>query len=340
MNPFSEFDLVALLRRRCRSAPKHLGTSIGDDCAVFSPDFAHRMVCTTDLLVEGVHFRRHWISPRFLGRKACLVNLSDLAAMGARPYACLLSLALQRDWLGKGVEQFIDGFVSEAEAQGMPLVGGDLSRSDQLFISVTALGYVEKGEPLLRSTARPGDRIFVIGDLGYSLRGLALLEEASTLDLSGVEDEDELRRLSGSEDAFRCLKAHLHPDIHLQEAIWLQEHGAARAMIDVSDGLASDLQHILEESGVGGEIDVDALPLLEGVDSRETSLSLQLDGGEDYALLFTADAEMEQLMEKGYPVEWSTPRPIGRIVEGPCRISLVSDGRLRTHDPRGFDHFK
>jgi thiamine-monophosphate kinase len=340
LSSYSEFDLITFLRQRCRRAPRHLKTSIGDDCAVFAPAFAHRMVCTSDLLVEGFHFRKEWISPQFLGRKACLVNLSDLAAMGARPYACLLNLALEPAWLSGQVQALIESFVSEAEERNMPLIGGDLSRSDRLFVSVTALGYVKSGEPLLRSTARPGDAIFLIGDLGYSRLGLQLLKETADLDLSGIAGDDELRRLAGSEERYRCLKAHLCPPVHAEEAVWFQENQAARAMIDVSDGLAADLRHILDESGVAAEIDVEALPSLEGIDSQDALLALLLDGGEDYALLFTASPEMQERIAREYPRDWSRPSLIGRVVDGPPRLILVRDGKRRTYEPRGFDHFQ
>lgn len=340
MSSYSEFDLIDFLRRRCRSVPRHLETSIGDDCAVFAPGFARRMVCTSDLLVEGSHFRREWISPRFLGRKACLVNLSDLAAMGARPYACLLNLALEPSWLTGRAQELIEGFVAEAQECEMPLIGGDLSRSERLFISVTALGYVESGEPLLRSTARPGDLIFLIGDLGYSRRGLELLRDTPDLDLSRVEDDDELRRRAGSEQTYHCWRAHLCPTVYVKEAVWFQERGAARAMIDVSDGLASDLKHILDESGVGAEIDLGALPSPAGVDSPDVSLALRLDGGEDYALLFTASPEMHEQIAREYPRGWPQPRMIGRVIEGPSRLFLVESGKRREYEPRGFDHFQ
>ena len=331
---------MGFLRQRCRRLPPHLETSIGDDCAVFSPAFAHRLVCTSDLLVEGTHFRRNWISPPTLGRKACLVNLSDLAAMGARPYACLLSLALPPDWLSGAVRELIDGFVAEAERWDMPLIGGDLSRSDRLFISVTALGYIRTGEPLLRSSARPGDRIFLIGEVGRSRRGLEFLTQSPEVDLAEGDDEEDLRRLAGSDELYRCLEAHLRPTVYLREAVWIQEHGAARAMIDISDGLASDLCHILEQSEVGGEIDLEALsPGTEG-SPREPSLAHQLDGGEDYALLLTADVAMQERIAQEYPRDWPPPRPIGRIVRGPARLCLVEDGTPRVYEPRGFDHFQ
>ena len=340
MTSYSEFDLIAFIRAGCRSTPTHVDRAIGDDCAVFAPSFAHRLVCTSDLLVEGTHFRSDWISPRFLGRKACLVNLSDLAAMGARPYACLLNLAFQPVWREGRVQGLIEGFIREAESRGMPLIGGDLSRSDRLFISVTALGYVEEGDPLLRSTARPGDRIFVIGELGLSRSGLELLEESQGVDLSRIEDDSELRRVAGSDEAYRCLRAHLCPTAHVEEGVWLQQNHAARAMIDISDGLASDLLHILEESHVAGVIEVDALatPTCDG--EQDATLELQLDGGEDYALLFTADSGMCRKIAEEYPPDWPQPRPIGRIIDGPPQLFIDADGERKPYEPRGFDHFR
>lgn len=314
--------------------------SIGDDCAVFDPAFAESLVVSTDLLVEEIHFRRAWISSYFLGHKALLVNLSDLAAMGARPYACLLSLGIPAPLSGEYFESFISGFLEECGRFDIPLIGGDLSRSDKVVISVTVIGSLGSGEPLLRSGAREGDSIILVGELGVSALGLRLIQERLPEGLAEIRDLSSLEQWAGSPERFRWLRAHFVPEIHLETALWLQEHGLANSMIDVSDGLGCDLLHILEESRCSAELDLGRIPSPPGLDQASSSArDVVLNGGEDYALLFTCSQEQVGRLAATYPANHPPYRIIGEVFRGRPELRLVSGSGIEVYQRKGFDHF-
>ena len=295
---------------------------------------------SADLLIEDVHFRRDWINPYFLGRKALLVNLSDLAAMGARPYACLLSLGLPASLVGEYFERFITGFLEECDRFEIPLVGGDLSRSEKVVASVSVVGYLPSKEPLYRSGAEKGDSIVLIGDVGVSELGLRLLQQRPSEGLSEITDLLALEAWAADPDSYRWVRAHILPQIHLEAAVWLQEHQLANSMIDVSDGLGCDLLHILEESGCSAEIRVEDIPLPPGVERiSTTSRELMLDGGEDYALVFTCSQEQLERLKQSYPPSFSPYRVIGRTLSGEAELRLVSDSGSEVYHRKGFDHF-
>jgi len=334
-----EFERIAFIRRLKRTAPPGLIRDIGDDCAVFDAAALHRLVVTTDLLVEGVHFNRAWIGPRLLGRKACVVNLSDLAAMGARPLACQLAMAVPGAFPESEFEEIVGGFVDVAEEYGMPLVGGDLSSSSVLTLSVTAMGSVDSGEPVSRSGASPGDVLYVAGRLGCSRLGLEYLEEHSKSGFEHVFERQGLKEMLGDGAAFDWVAGHLFPEAMVDAGRFLQETGLATSMIDVSDGLASDVFHLLEESGVAAELSVEAIPLPPGV-ARDLALECALDGGEDYALAFTIDPARIPELEAGWKSEWPVPQRIGTITEGIPQLALRREGRCENLQAKGFDHFK
>jgi thiamine-monophosphate kinase len=334
----SEFDLIQFIRRSVGPLRPGVAGVIGDDCAVFEGPFARRFVVTTDMMIEGEHFRRDWISPTFLGRKVCRVNLSDLAAMGAKPFACLLNLGLPAECLGSYFENLIRGFLGEAEAVSMSLIGGDLSRSDRLFLAVTAIGYVDSGEPVLRSGARPDDRLMLIGRLGLARRGLDILGSEAPSDFDRIESEDSLRALVDSEETEAALRAHCLPEAHVEPAVWLQERALAHAMIDVSDGLAADVLHLLEESGLSGKIDEEELRSASG--APHLPLDFLLNGGEDYALVFTCSAEQLARIRREYPKAWPPPHAIGRVIAGEPQLFLCRGGKSSPCRPAGFDHFR
>lgn len=338
-NRKSEFELIKGIREISPEPPSSILQGIGDDCTVIDPSFSRRLVFSSDLLVENVHFKRQWSSPFFLGRKALRVNLSDLAAMGAEPYLVLLDLALPPDCLDDFYQDFLRGFIQECVSSNTALAGGDFSRSTEISIALTVCGSITSGEALLRSGANPGDYIFVLGKLGLSSLGLDWLRMNAPSNLNKIEAEEELRRRIGSDPVFEQVKAHLLPTIHLQPGKWVREQSAASAMIDVSDGLALDLMHILEESGVGAKLDRDLLEeyrrLLPNV-----PLEAVLNGGEDYALLFTASPEQSQRIERQYPSALPSPFRIGRIIEGEPVIYLGSHGMFEPYQPSGYDHFR
>lgn len=294
---------------------------------------------SSDLLIEDVHFRRKWISPFFIGKKSLRVNLSDLAAMGARAYFVMLDLALPQECLGDFFQGFLRGFLEECVTRNSVLVGGDLSLAEKVSIAVTVCGSIRNGEPVLRSGAAPGDEIFLIGDLGLSRMGLEWLQANNPSGLNQIETETELRRRIASDETFEQVKAHLLPEIQLESGQWLQEQNAASAMIDVSDGLASDLQHVLEESGVSAQLDQEGLDEYQR-HHRATPLERILNGGEDYALLFTASPAQSARIEERYPPDLPPRFRIGRIIEGDSILLLGAHGKYEPYHPLGYDHFK
>jgi thiamine-monophosphate kinase len=285
---------------------------IGDDCALLRPDAGLELAVTTDMLVEGRHFLPG-ADPEALGHKALAVNLSDLAAMGAAPRWATLGLALpaaDERWLAG----FAQGFFALAERFGVDLVGGDTTRSPLLTITITALGEVPSGVAMYRAGARPGDDIWVSGELGGAALALAHPEIAAVAD-----------RLNRPE-----------PRVELGERL----RGLARAAIDVSDGLAGDLGHILERSQVGAVVEYARLPKPAAFEKfRDLERDCVLSGGDDYELVFTAGqpqrADIEAL---GRELKIPLAR-IGAIQPGaPKLVVLDAAGKPMTYRG-GFDHF-
>ena len=335
-----ESDLIEFIRSLPQELPTSIERGIGDDGAVFEVSEGARWVVSTDLLIEEVHFRLEWTSPRFLGQKSCRVNVSDLAAMGARPHACLLSLGIPPDLTGRFFEEFVQGFVRECQRFGMPLVGGDLSQSQKVVISVTAWGSV-KESPIYRSAAQAGDYLLLIGDVGLARLGLEWLGEQGDPALGKINSEEELRRVVRGEHVYEWLRAHFLPEIQLEPALWLRERQLVRAMIDVSDGVGQDVLRLLQESCLSCELWVDRLPPPAGVEGAELSWRYALDGGEDYALLVTISQEKLERLKQSYPREFPRFNVIGRLSPGPPALTLTSDGgRIGEYEAKGFDHFR
>lgn len=252
-------------------------TGIGDDCAILPQRNGYETLVSADLLVEGVHFLMDDISPEQLGWKSVAVNLSDVAAMGGRPIATFLSIALPPKVDDEWVRRFMNGYRQMSELYLVPLLGGDTTRStDRLCINVTVMGEARKGQPRLRNSARVGDRVCVTGSLGDSAAGLQAI----------------LQQVPRDEVVDRLIKRHYEPMPRVDFGFQLSLCEGVHAMMDISDGIGSDLPHILEASGVGATIDVEKIPhsddlsLLcqrQGWDWRK----LAIGGGEDYELLFT-----------------------------------------------------
>lgn len=312
-----EEDWVETLSRRF---PFSRGIGIGDDAAVLSPDAVQgKLVITTDLLVEGVHFRLNDISPRQLAQKSLAVNLSDLAAMGAKPLFYTLALALPPHYMAEALHRFYDGLEEGNRRWGVELAGGDFSAGTVLTVSITAFGEAER--PILRRGAREGDLVGVCGRLGWSKLGLNQL-------LGGMKDSP-------------FIHAHVAVEPLLQEGVVLGRY--ASAMMDVSDGLLKDLRRLCAASGVGAEIDGDRLDMDPSYlsacrECRMEPLETALNGGEDYALLFSIPEEASQEIEKtpgGVPF-----RVIGRIVPAEKGVRVFSQGRELFLKQDGFDHFQ
>lgn len=310
LDRLGEFGLIAAIRSSFRSPDGVCG--IGDDCAVIPQHGGMETLVSTDMLMEGTHFLIEDVDPEQLGWKSAAVNISDIAAMGGSPLGSFLAFALPPTLSQEWVDKFMAGFREAAEAYSFPLLGGDTTSSpDRLCICVTVLGQAPEGSSLKRSSARPGDGIFVTGTLGDSGCGLESI-------LRGYDRDPYL------------VARHYRPTPRLAEGKLLLECGHVHAMMDISDGVGSDLRHIMEESGAGAEVDLDKLPISDCARRFCAAHSLDpvdmaLCGGEDYELLFTADPSAE------LPVECTM---IGRITEGGELLWKGSD-----KDYIGFRHF-
>lgn len=312
LSGLGEFGLIELIRERFASIPSHECEGIGDDCAVLPLNTTESMVVTTDLLVEDIHFLRDRITPEQLGRKSLAVNLSDVAAMGAAPVASFLSLSLPPGVTGVWIDAFLAGYHALSTQFGVPLLGGDTtSARDRLTVSVTAIGRAENTHLKRRGDAKPGDRIFVTGYLGDSAQGLQDM-------------------LSGRDTPFIAL--HNKPEPFVNEGIWLGGRNEVHAMMDISDGIASDLLHILQMSGVGAEVSLDMIP-------TNTPIELAVAGGEDYKLLLTADVGAAARLAEDYKAKFGEPLyEIGRIVAGE-EIRWLDRGNPVLLECEGFAHF-
>lgn len=278
-----EFRLIEQVRRAFGRTGPEVIRGIGDDAAIVAPSRGRELVLTTDLLVEGVHFDPRTASIEDIGYKAAIANLSDIAAMGARPEYALVSIALPPGWTTPQVLRLYRGITEACRPQGVTLIGGDTSASPYgLFLNLTVVGSVPTGRALMRSGARPGDLLYVTGTLGDSLAGLALLSRGNRRRTPG---------LNASARSF-LIARHRRPVALSRLGQLLSIHRLASAAIDVSDGLSGDLRHLCEQSRVGAEVRADALPLSPALrayarSSNTDPVALALRGGEDYELLFT-----------------------------------------------------
>lgn len=319
-----------------KTGPLVLGP--GDDAALWRPQAGRETALTCDLLAEGVHFDLRHTGPWELGAKAAAVNLSDLAAMGAQPRLYLVSVALpSRRGLGEPwLAAFHAGLRSMMGAFGAQVAGGDLSASKRdVFIDVSVLGEVERGRALRRSAARPGDRVFVSGALGGSAAGLAVLNSKGL----AARLDPALAHLLGNR--------HRLPVPKVLAGRWLLQERAARACIDISDGLASEAWHLSRESGVRIDLDLDAVPLHRGVRevakaTRREALSFAMDGGEDYELLFTVPRAAEpKVLAKMEHYSGCKPTRIGVVARGSGVRARPGGGRrFRPLRDGGYEHFR
>jgi thiamine-monophosphate kinase len=273
-----ERALVGRLRARVGAPRAHVHLGIGDDAAALEPERGMLQVVTTDALVEDVHFRRAWTGARAIGHKALAVNLSDLAAMGAVPHSALLSLALPADFPLVDFDDLLDGFLELATREQTTLVGGNLTRSPgPIVVDVTALGAVRRRRLLRRDTALRSDELWVTGAVGGAAAGLACLERGP-----------DRQTLSASQ--LECVERYERPIPRTRVGRIVARVGAARAAIDLSDGLADAARQLAESSGLGVTIDGAALPLHPGVRDGDRDaaacVSRALSGGEDYELAF------------------------------------------------------
>lgn len=311
----SEFDFIQNIK--VRYGLNH----IGDDCAVLPKDNRTDLVVTADLLVEGIDFRLDWTTPEFLGHKALAVSLSDIAAMGARPDWAMLSIGVPPGlWGDHFLDMFYTGWHELAAEHGVELVGGDVSRvPDQFVIDSIVGGSVQKGKAVFRSGASVGDAICVTGRLGGAAAGLELLQSGERIGSADKEDIPKLLR-------------QLRPTPRIETGEYLRANGIATAMIDISDGLSSDLAHLLNASGVGARLYAGSIPT-EDSESISGALENALDGGEDFELLFTADPK------KILDAESSLFFRIGEVTANVGIIELIIDQETTILEPGGYRHF-
>ena len=286
---YGEFDFIGDIRDMFAKLPKRGFEGIGDDCAVL-PMGDEVLVFTSDMLNEGVHFLADKSTAYQIGYKSLMVNISDVAAMGATPVATLLSLALPEERFGEWSNSFMEGYYEASKKYGVKLVGGDTTKSHSgVCISVTAIGRAPKTDIKRRSKAKTGDVVMVTGELGASAAGL--------------------RDVLNGKLRTRNAKIHLMPEAQVREGEWLGKQEAVHAMCDISDGVASDLQHILDESKRSAIIS--ALPVAKGAEWSDAFC-----GGEDYKLLITVDKSMADDLSKRFERKFGTPLyKIGRIVK-------------------------
>ena len=333
----SEFDFINALRQRVASSAKSVVAGIGDDAAVFSNTAGKETVITADLLVEDVDFRRTTTPPYLLGHKALAVSLSDIAAMGSRPLWSLISIGVPEDvWDTDFVERLYDGWLELANRYGVQLIGGDTSRANEsIVIDSIVAGECSAGMAVMRSGASPGDQIFVTGSLGAAAAGLRLIERGAHLAEQNLADED-------SQKLDHVLLRQLRPDPRVGWGIVLGEERLATSMIDLSDGLSSDLNHLCAASNVGALIDSALLP----VDERVTELcgrraldplQLALHGGEDFELLFTVKSENVARLPRR--VDGVEIKRIGTIQPASEGVKIAEGSRTWKLEPGGWKHF-
>jgi thiamine-monophosphate kinase len=326
----AEKALIAQVRRMATLGKNPaIATGIGDDCAVLrllprrsgGRGSEKDVLVTTDFSLEGIHFRRDWHSAESAGHRCLARGLSDIAAMGGEPVAAFLSLALPRDLSQNWVGRFARGLIGLAEKYSVTLAGGDTAESPNgILADIIVVGTVPKGKAVLRSRAKPGDRIYVSGELGGSAAAVWQMRKKPK------------RKLN-----LREYPRHFFPEPRLELGCILREKSLASAMIDTSDGLSTDLAHICEESGVGAELQAEAIPRASvGKPSREVDLQFALHGGEDYELLFTAPSG-KRIPSRiaGIPIT-----QIGRITRGKKIFLRKESGVGYELQPRGWEHFR
>jgi thiamine-monophosphate kinase len=358
--PLPERELIAQIRRAA-GAGRGVARGIGDDCAVLRIPAGHEALVTTDFSLEDVHFRREWHPAESVGHRCLTRGLSDIAAMGGEPIAAFLSLALPGDLPQEWVHGFLRGFAKLARKFNITLAGGDTAQSPPLpggnvrvpsgagarraldggeaagkiLADVVVVGSVARGKAVLRSGARAGDDIFVTGTLGGAAavlhRLMAEAERGKSRARAGVRPADGLKRRLHAKGIEH---KHFFPTPRIEVGRWLRARGLASAMIDLSDGLSTDLTHICEESGAGAWIAEPAVPVAPGASFEEA-----LNGGDDYELLFTAPAARHgRIPERiaGVTVRW-----IGTVTKRPGVWLVAPDMKSRRElKPRGWEHFR
>jgi thiamine-monophosphate kinase len=334
--PLKERELIARIKRSAKGSHNSaVVKAIGDDCAILRFKAGYEALVTTDLSIEGTHFRREWHPADVIGHRCLTRGLSDIAATGGEPVATFLSLAVPAELPQKWVDEFLGGMIALAKKHKVELAGGDVSAAPMICADIVVLGEVPRGTAVLRSGAKPGDGIYVTGELGLAAAVLQALRKGEKISPKSRE-----------------ARAHFYPEPRVEVGRYLREHKLATAMIDVSDGLSTDLSHICEESGVGALISEHSIPRPSGwqFGARPgspaspvlagwggSSLHMALHGGDDYELLFTA-ARLGKIPRKIAGVQITR---IGEITADKRQQIFLTDshGQRKLLTPGGWQAF-
>jgi len=346
----NEFDFIKKIRilTEERGAASGLVRGIGDDAAVLKSFAGMDVVVSTDMLVEDIDFRRDTTHPDLLGHKALAVSLSDIAAMGARPRWALLTIGVPNDvWESEFLDRFYEGFFQLADRYCVRLIGGDISRTpEKIVVDSIVIGECLLQREVFRSGAQPGDQIFVTGFLGDAAAGLRLIERGARL--HGPAPTEAVLSSGGayaneSHPIDYVLLRQLQPEPRVGWGVLLGDKQLATAMIDISDGLSSDLNHLCSESKVGALIDASSIPIdpvVKDLSGRRAldPLMLALHGGEDFELLFTV--KPENVAKLPTRVDGVSLTRIGEIKETSAGVQISEGSRTWNLEPGGWEHFK
>ncbi|MBI4477756.1 MAG: thiamine-phosphate kinase [Acidobacteria bacterium] len=356
-----ELGLIARIKARLPESAPGILVGPGDDAAVMERCRGEELAITTDALVDGVHFDRSFVPLDAVGYRALAVNLSDLAAMGARPLTCVLSLGLPARTELAAIDRFLDGFLALASQFGVTLAGGNISNSPNvLFVDVTAIGSVRRRRILARRGARPGDDLWVSGEIGAAAAGLEWLRERRDSGFGRLRSHDQTERTSASlaearsaeagvrdseEEAefSRCIERFLRPEPRVRLGRALASHRAASSCIDLSDGLGDAVRQLCAASGVGAALEADALPIAPPArrwfeSHGQPAIDRAIAGGDDYELLFTSAPRVRRRLDAVARLGRVRLTRVGSITAD-RRVVLQYGGREEELPP-GFAHFR
>jgi thiamine-monophosphate kinase len=320
-----------VIRHLHQCFPKPLsGLGIGDDCAVIPLDERQAWLISTDALVDHTHFDSTWISPEQLAHKTLMVNISDIAAMGGAPRSLLLNLGLPEAFSGAWVERFLSHLSHLLKPFDIYLLGGDTVSAQQLFVNLTIIGTAPIAQIKYRHGGQAGDIIAITKPLGGSYAGLQLL----------------LQHWHGTSSAAqRCIDAHLTPQAQLAEGLWLSQHRAVHAMMDLSDGLSCDVAKLCEASRVGAELHLEQVPIdadayALAVQNHASPLEVAYCGAEDYGLLVSIDPQDFAAIARAYHHKFKQDlTPIGIMTAAYGQLKLTLEGQAFTPQLAPFQHF-